>query len=529
MVAVKTAVLLVLVAVTAYGMLNRGLFGAERWLPVAAGILGLLLFTLFSRSYYRSVPGIGWVLVGLLAVLVLVKGLSMFWTISDTETVQELIRSSMYLAIFVLALASITTMRQIPPLVDGAVLTAAAVAGYGLLQKINPVQYPPTTPDGVRIGSTLEYANTLAVVVGIGLVLGLGRMTQLSNPLVRGLYAVILVSLGVALYFTFSRGGFLALGVGVVFFFIFSDRRLQAFANLLLAFAPLAWLVYRAQGNEALFLETASDSQLLQAGRTLEVDLLVALAAAFLLQALYAVAVSRYELLPAARRILGTAALVSVLLVAGAGISAVVGERLFSGDLGESVTGRVEAGGGPNARLASLSSNSRSDYWQVAWQEWKEHPFTGTGAGTFMYTWMQDRPGFGGVKQVHNVYLEQGTETGVFAFLALTGFAALVVGYPALAARRSPPRDAGDRKTLLAALSGATVVYLFSSAFEWHWYIPPSTLLFFVLAAAAVKLASEPDWGTSEKPGYPEREPVARESIAREDRDREDRDRNIAG
>ena len=524
MVAVKTVVLLVLIATTAYGILNRGLFGVERWLPVAAGILGLLLFTLFSRSYYRSVPWIGWVLVGLLAGLVLVKGLSILWTISDIETVQELIRSSMYLATFVLALASITAMRQVPPLIDGAVLTAAAVAGYGLLQKINPLQYPPTTPDGVRIGSTLEYANTLAVVAGIGLVLGLGRMTRLSNPLARGFYAALLVSLGAALYFTFSRGGFLAFGVGIIVFFVLTDSRLQAFANLLLASAPLAWLVYRAQGNEALFLETVPDDRLLQAGSALRTDLLVALAVAFLLQALFALAASRYELLPAARRFLGTVAVAGVLLAAGAGVSAVVGERLFSGDLGEAVTGRVEAEGGPNARLASLSSNSRSDYWQVAWQEWKERPFTGTGAGAFMYTWMQDRPGFGGVKQVHNVYLEQGTETGVFAFLALTGFAALAAGYPALAAWRSPPQAAGNRKTLLAALSGATVVYLFSSAFEWHWYIPPSTLLFFILAAAAVKLASEPDWETPEKPGYPEREPATHGNY-----DRENRDRNIAG
>ena len=56
------------------------------------------------------------------------------------------------------------------------------------------------------------------------------------------------------------------------------------------------------------------------------------------------------------------------------------------------------------------------------WQAWKEHPLTGTGAGTFQYTWLEDRPGLKGVKQVHNVYLEQGTETGVFAFLALSGF-----------------------------------------------------------------------------------------------------------
>jgi len=35
------------------------------------------------------------------------------------------------------------------------------------------------------------------------------------------------------------------------------------------------------------------------------------------------------------------------------------------------------------------------------------------------------------------------------------------------------------------------VVYLVSSVVEWHWYLPASTLFFFVLAASAVRLARE--------------------------------------
>ena len=96
------------------------------------------------------------------------------------------------------------------------------------------------------------------------------------------------------------------------------------------------------------------------------------------------------------------------------------------------------------------------------------------------------------MNQVHNVYLEQGTETGVFAFLALTGFAALLTGYVAWAAWRSPAL--GNRRILLSGLTGALVIYLFSSALEWHWYIMPSTLIFFILAAVAVKLAARKEW-----------------------------------
>jgi O-antigen ligase len=137
-------------------------------------------------------------------------------------------------------------------------------------------------------------------------------------------------------------------------------------------------------------------------------------------------------------------------------------------------------------RLSSLSSNSRSFYWRVAWEEWKEHPLTGTGAGTFSYTWLENRPNFSGVKQVHNVYLEQGTETGIVAFLALVSFAALLLMYAAWETLRS----VGERRVLLAGLTSAVAVYLISSALEWHWYIPSSTIYFFIVAGVTIRLAA---------------------------------------
>ncbi|MDQ3285636.1 MAG: hypothetical protein M3P92_08050, partial [Actinomycetota bacterium] len=103
----KSLVLAILVAITFYGILNRGIFSAELWLPVAVAMLGLVFITLFIADYFAETPRIVGVLLGLLAVLVAVKGLSLTWSIARTETVQELLRSSMYLAAFVLAAASL--------------------------------------------------------------------------------------------------------------------------------------------------------------------------------------------------------------------------------------------------------------------------------------------------------------------------------------------------------------------------------------------------------------------------------------
>jgi hypothetical protein len=490
--ALKAFVLLALVAVTAYGTIRSGLYRDELWLPVSAGILGLLFVTLFVRGYYQDLPRGGWVLVALLAALVAIKGLSMIWTISDTLTIRELLRSSMYLATFVLAIGSLSSDRQVSPLIDAAALISVAVAGYGLMQKINPLQYEATSPDATRIGSTVEYANTAAMIAAIGMVLVLARMAEMRSPLGRGIYAVLLLLLGTALYFTFSRGGLLSAGVGLAVLFVLGGNRLQTFVNLILASVPLGWLLYEVQDLGALFAaEQSSDGQLISDGLAFRTDLLVAAAAAFILQVVYAVLANRYELVPEARRLLGAAALVGVLFIGGAGVY-LAGGQLFADNFSESVTGRMQQPDNPNERLTSVSSNSRSQYWQVAWDSWKEHPLLGTGAGTFQHTWLENRPGFGGVKQVHNLYLEQGTETGVFAFLAIVAFSALLLGYTARAAWRSAPL--GNRRILLSGLVAALSVYLFSSVLEWHWYISASTLLFFILAGVAVKFASRPNW-----------------------------------
>lgn len=402
----------------------------------------------------------------------------------------------MYLATFVLAIGSLSSGRQVSPLMDAAILISAAVAGYGLMQKINPLQYEATTPDATRIGSTVEYANTAAMIAGIGIVLVLARMAEMRSPLGRGLYAVLLLVLGSALYFTFSRGGLLSIGVGIIVLFILGGNRLQTIVNLILASGPLGWLLYEAQDLGALFAtEQSTDAQLISDGLAFRTDLLVAAAAAFLLQLAYAALANRYELVPEARRILGAVALVLVLLGGGAGVY-LAGGQLLSENFSESVTGRMQQSDNPNERLTSVSSNSRSQYWKVAWDSWKEHPLLGTGAGTFQHTWLQNRTGFGGVKQVHNLYLEQGTETGIFAFLAITAFSALLVGYTARATWRSAPLS--NRRILLSGLVAAISVYLFSSVLEWHWYITASTLLFFILAGVAVKFSAKPDWTPSD-------------------------------
>jgi hypothetical protein len=494
----KGLVMLALLAATAYGMLDVGLYRDELWLPVAAGVLALLFVTLFVRGFYWNLPSVGILLVGLLAALVAVKGLSMVWTISETETIKETLRSSMYLAAFLMALAALTSGRQVGSLIDASVFMVAAVAGYGLLQKISPIEYPVRSLDGVRMDSTLQYSNTTAVILGMGVVLALARMGTLRSFALRGLYAAITLSFFIALYLTVSRGGIGSLGIGLIVLFVFGSGRLQMLADLLLLSLPGAWLWWQMQSLPGLLGTGVSRQQKIVDGTLFRNDLIVALIVAFVLQAAYALLMNRYELSPVLRRRLGILVVAGGVLAVVSGAFVVVGGYGGPGQAYSTLLGDAKETGNAGQRLASLDISSRGDYWRVAWEAWKERPLTGTGAGTFQYTWLENRPGFKGVKQVHNVYLEQGTETGLFAFLALLGFVVVLVGYTGRAAWRSGPQ--GERRLLLVGLGSALMVYLVSSAFEWHWYLPASTLFFFILAAVAVKFASREDWGAAEAP-----------------------------
>jgi O-antigen ligase len=540
LVAFKAFVLLSLIGATVFGLMGNGLYDDALWLPVAAGVLWLLFSTVLARGFYAAVSPVGWVLISLLAALVLVKGLSMIWTISETETIKEALRASTYLAAFAIALAvdvavprlgwvlvvslavvlglfwessywfallllllaavvgasafargSLPGYRQVGPLVDGLGFAVAAVAGYGILQKAYPDDYAITSIDANRVDSTVGYSNTTAVLLGMGAVLALSRMTALRNPILRGLYAVLLLASFVALYLTLSRGGLGSFAVGLGVLFVLGANRLQMLANLLLASLPAAWVWWRIQGLGAILDPDAAAGQKAADGLALRDDLILAIIVAFVLQAAYAYLVSRYELTAVARR----------LLVAAVGVGAALGAAalaflVVTGSGGIGAAARVifsnpDQQGNAAQRLVSLGIGFRADYWRVAWDAWLENPLTGTGSGTFQYTWLLDRPGVQGVKQVHNLYLEQLTETGIFAFLALLAFVAVLLAYTVRAAWRRRP--AGEERLLLSGLVAAMVVYLLSSVVEWHWYLPAATLFFFVLAASSVRLAREAD------------------------------------
>ena len=222
----------------------------------------------------------------------------MVWTLSETETIKEILRSSMYLAIFVMALGALTSWRQVGPLVDISVLVVASVAGYGLLQKINSHRLPGAVhrrrEDGLHL--RLREHHRRDHRYGGGARVGAdGYPAQFR---LQGALRALMLSFLVALYPHRSARRPRLLGIGTdpplrPRQLAPADARQPAAGG-----AARAWLWWRMQSLPGLFETGIRPQEKLADGTAFRNDLILALLVAFALQAGYAVLMNRYEPCP---------------------------------------------------------------------------------------------------------------------------------------------------------------------------------------------------------------------------------------
>jgi O-antigen ligase len=126
----------------------------------------------------------------------------------------------------------------------------------------------------------------------------------------------------------------------------------------------------------------------------------------------------------------------------------------------------ANAQGKPNKSLLTLSGNNRSDYWRIAWRQYRGHPLLGSGAGTFNFYWDRDRDTIYGSRDAHNLYLETLAELGPIGLLLLVG--TLLLPFAGLLGSRP---DA-----LRAAAAGGYLAFLLHAGIDWDWEMPAVTL-----------------------------------------------------
>ncbi|HEY9075945.1 MAG TPA: O-antigen ligase family protein [Anaerolineaceae bacterium] len=166
-----------------------------------------------------------------------------------------------YIAIFVVMVANLRSMKQVERLITAAILTSIPVSLYGIGQRfgIEPIVVTSRETESFRVGSTLGHPVFLAAYQILIFPLTLSRILQrtvawwqdksrrMFNGWMAIAYATILLLQVLALFYTASRGPFLGLMGGLFVMFlivaIYWRKRWIVIATIGVATALLGFLV----------------------------------------------------------------------------------------------------------------------------------------------------------------------------------------------------------------------------------------------------------------------------------------------
>jgi O-Antigen ligase len=388
--------------------------------------------------------------------------LSGVWSLDPTASLLEAQRLLLYLATAaaLVLLAGVSSRR---PLLAGALLAVAVLCLAGLADvlvgddPIGPLSADPGSP--LRLAEPLGYANAVALLAAMGVLLALGLGAGADVAVLRAACLALPPPLLATLYFTYGRGAWLALAVGL---------------TTALAVGPSR----RTLGVGALACAPPALAAVLAAA---SVDGHAARAAAIVLCA--AASASVGAVLPLLERrvdrrfalALAAAGLVS----AGVVIGATGGPVELVRDGYRSFTTPTHAGAGP-ARLLTFSGSSRVDYWRVAAHDVEDYPVLGSGAGSYRRYWYSRRPAPQPARDAHSLYLETLAELGPLGLALLLA----AVGTPLLAGVRA--RDA-----VTPAALGPYAAYVAHAGQDWDWEMPAVTVTA-IVCAVALLLSARP-------------------------------------
>lgn len=417
--------------------------------------------------------------------------LSVIWSDSTASSVLELERAVLYMS--ALAAVLVLARRSGAQLLAAGVVTAIALISlYSLSTRLFPDRLGVFDSfSGYRLSEPIGYSNGLGIFVTFGVLLAVGfaaRAPYVAGRLVAAASLAILIP---TLYFSFSRGAWIALVISCVCAFVYDPRRLQLASTLLLLAPAPAIATYLAAHSPALTHIKAPLADAVHDGHQL------ALALAFLvpataLSALVGIFLERRLHPPRSLRLVYGTVLLAIPLVA-----LVVGLARYGGPV-DAVSRAYNSfksppgGGGTNLnkRLLSLTSNGRIDLWNVAWEDdFKANSALGSGAGTFARYWFQNRPApTFNAQDAHEIYIETLAELGPVGLALLV--AGLIVPFVAAARARREP--------LAAFLLAAYIGLLLHAAVDWDFELPAVGLagLFCgaALVVAARKTAAPREW-----------------------------------
>lgn len=447
------------------------------WLVVVA----LLVFgdtsaTQLRRPFYLA--------AGSVLGLSLLSALSSFWSGSVELSVIEADRVLVYLGVFLAAFLLAQTGERRQRFAEGLAVSLAVVALLGLASRLIPhvLEVSGSLGTGPRLRYPLGYWNANGAVFGIGVALLLWSSRQATTAVMRWLSAAAIPALLLALYFTYSRGGLLALLVGAGCLIALSRDRL--WLGLTLAIGAIGALpaVLAVQDRRDL-----ADNLPTQAAVDQGVTVLLILLAGTALAVLLFAGLRRWErqegllagrALELSRHPAFLKGVAAFLAIAAIALTAAVGGRAWD----QFSSSDIQFPDQPEKHFSQLNGAGRHDFWRVATDTFGEEPLLGTGAGTYEFAWEEKRSIELPVHDAHSLYLEAFAELGVpggILVLVLVG-SLLAAGF---AAWRYSPYPQRER---YAALFAAMLAFAVCAAFDWFWELALIGAVFFLAGGVVV-------------------------------------------
>jgi hypothetical protein len=482
-----------------FELAERHLAGLAVWLLVAALLaLGAAGRASLGKPFFWG--------TGLVLALAVFSGLSSSWSGSIELSVAEADRVLVYLGVLLAAFLIAQTDQRRQRFAEGIVFALILVGILGLATRLLPHVFP--VAEGLGSGPRLRYplgywnANGVACAVAAALIPWLSRRSL--TPALRWLAVAFLPAMLLTLYFTYSRGGVLALLVAGGCLVALSHDRLWMLGTLAIGVLGAAPAVLAVQARDSL-ADNIDNAAAVDQGLTVLLILLAGTALTLGLFALMrrlarrrgaltgrAVAISRD---PRALR----AVAIGLAVLALAAVAAVGGrawDQFSSSD--------IEFPNQPQKHFGEASGGGRHDFYRVAVDAFEEEPVAGNGAGTYQFSWVKLRSLATPVHNAHSLYLEAFAELGVIGGLLVLGMVGFLL-WTGLSAWRHSSGIARERN---AALLAAALALAVGMAIDWFWEIAALGAVFFLatgalLAARCGQLASARAAGDGqrERPG----------------------------
>jgi hypothetical protein len=449
------------------------------WLVLGFGWLAGLALVLRKRISLGSLE------IGAFAALALLTawiGLSITWSEDVPQSVFELERALVYLVGLVAVLVAVRR-RSVPWFVGGLLAGVTAVCVAALLTRLFPSEGAGSDVILVnRLSDPIGYWNALGIFAVMGTLIALGAAAHGARTAARVAAAATAPVLLATLYFTYSRGSWIALAIGAVAVVAVDPRRLRLATTALLLAPPSALAVAMSARSDALTQLRAPHDLIVDDGRRIALLLLAMVLLSGGIALITSMAGHRLPPGATARRAYGavlaggvTVGLVVVLVHFGGPVT--MAEDAYSSFKDENpAPAPAGAAGDLNRRLFTLRSNGRIDYWDASWQQNQAHPLLGEGAGSFEQYWLRERSYPSQVRDAHGLYAESLGELGWVGLVLVV----LTLGLPLLAGVRA------RRHPLVPGAVGALTAYVVHAGVDWDWEVPAVTLV--ALASGAVLL-----------------------------------------